>query len=128
MSVQPQRSLRRAYREWVEEQVEEFKDSIPRSQLLTIADQVVNELRMTRGGQYQLTELVLCDAIDRYLVRELKLPGYRAWAAQRRAALRPAPDPTIIPFPSPAPAMVAVPAVSTVSVADEADERVACVV
>ncbi len=125
MSVQ-QRSLRRAYREWVEDQVEEFKDSIPRSQLLAIADVVVEQLRMTRGGQYQLTELVLCDAIDRYLVRELKLPGYRAWVAQRRPPAAPQPDPTVIPFPAP-PAMVAVPAVSAVTAA-EVGERVACVV
>jgi hypothetical protein len=87
MTAPSPRSLRRAYLDWIEEQVEEFKDSIPRSQLLFIAEQVVEELRMTRGGQYQLTELLLCTAVDRHLVRLLKLPGYRAWAAQRRAEM-----------------------------------------
>ena len=38
MNPQSPRSLRRAYLEWVEEQVEEFKDVIPRSRLLDIAD------------------------------------------------------------------------------------------
>jgi hypothetical protein len=78
------RSLRRAYLDWVEEQVEAFKDSIPRSDILRLADEVVNELRVSVEGQYQLTELLLCTAIDRRIVRMLKLPGYRAWCAERR--------------------------------------------
>ena len=46
MNPQSPRSLRRAYLEWVEEQVEEFKDAIPRSRLLAIADNVVEDLRL----------------------------------------------------------------------------------
>src|SRR5215207_9618149 len=77
------RSLRRAYVEWVEEQIEEFKDRIPRAQLLSMADEVVTELRMDCGGQYQLTEILLCNAMDRRIFQMLKLPGYRAWCAQQ---------------------------------------------
>lgn len=124
MTPSSPRSLRRAYLEWVEEQVEEFKDSIPRSHLLSIAEAVVNELRVTRGGQYQLTELMLCGAVDRYLVRMLKLPGYRAWAAQRRAAAEPVRDPQIIPIREILPAAPAVAAI----VREEEPEPVACVV
>lgn len=124
MTPRPPRSLRRAYLEWVEEQVEEFKDSIPRSHLLSIAETVVDELRVTRGGQYQLTELMLCGAVDRYLVRMLKLPGYRAWAAQHRAAAEPVRDPQIIPIREILPA--APPAIAIVR--DEEPEPVACVV
>jgi hypothetical protein len=86
MNAQSPRSLRRAYLEWVEEQVEEFKDAIPRSRLLAIADEVVGDLRLSRGGQYQLTEVLLCDAMNRHLFRLLKLPGYRAWCEQRAVA------------------------------------------
>ena len=86
MNPQSPRSLRRAYLEWVEEQVEEFKDAIPRSRLLAIADDVVEDLRLSRGGQYQLTEVLLCDAMNRYLFRLLKLPGYRTWCEQRATA------------------------------------------
>lgn len=125
MGKQSPRTLRRAYLEWVEEQVEEFKDRIPRSQLLAIADEVVTELRMTRGGQYQLTELLLCTAMDRHLIRMLKLPGYRAWCAQRKAAEPPQPDPTLIPFPT---ALMAAPAAPAVAAEEEEEERVACVV
>ncbi|HEX8693762.1 MAG TPA: hypothetical protein VF746_15175 [Longimicrobium sp.] len=71
--------LWRAYLEWVQQQVEKYKESIPRSHLLAIADQVVSELRISKGGQYQLTELLLGNAVDRYLAQMLKLPGYHAW-------------------------------------------------
>lgn len=123
MSAPSHRSLRRAYLDWVEAQVEEYKESIPRSHLLSIADQVVSELRVTRGGQYQLTEILLCAAVDRYLVRMLKLPGYRAWAAQRRAEAE-ARSPLVIPLREISPAAAAVPSAGAV---DE-PERVACVV
>jgi hypothetical protein len=125
MSHSSPRSLRRAYLEWVEEQVEEFKDAIPRSRLLAIADEVVGQLRTSRGGQYQLTEVLLCDAMNRYLFRLLKLPGYRAWCAQRATAADEPRETRIIPFREVAPP----PSVVTVrpaAVAD-ADEAVACV-
>ena len=123
MSAKTQRTLRRAYLEWVEERVEEFKDSIPRSKLLAIADEVVEQLRVTQGGQYQLTELLLCNAMDRHLKRMLKLPGYRAWCAQQRAAVVPVAEQTlVIPFPA-APPAAPPPAPGVVE-----EERVACVV
>gem|GEM_PF-2783195 len=78
-------SLRRAYLDWVEEQIEDFKETVSRSDLLRIADDVVAELRMTNGGQYQLTEMLLWDAVDRRIFRLLDLPGYRAWRAARRS-------------------------------------------
>jgi hypothetical protein len=79
------RSLKRAYLEWVDEQVEAFKDRVPRSQLLDLADEVCRDLRVSSGGQYQLTELLLCSAIDRRIRRMLKLPGFRAWVDLQRA-------------------------------------------
>ena len=102
-------SLRRLYLEWVEEQLEEFKDSVPRSELLNIADEVVAELQMNRKGQYQLTELLLLEEVDRTLFRRLKLPGFRAWAAAYREELRrgsapaleAAPDPKVSVLPTP---------------------------
>jgi hypothetical protein len=106
---QAPRLLRREYQDWVEEQVEEFKDSIPRADLLRMADDVVRELRMTHRGQYQLTELLLCNAVDRYIVRMLRLPNYRAWreavlAAQNQPLIPPdlrMPDalPPVTPVP-----------------------------
>jgi hypothetical protein len=117
------RSLRRAYLEWVEEQVEDFKDSIPRNRLLAIADSVVEELRLSQGGQYQFTEVLLCDAVNRHLFRLLKLPGYRAWCEQRALAPEPQSDARIIPFRELAPAA----APGVVRTAADSDEAVACV-
>ena len=98
MGSESPRSLRRAYVEWVEEQIEEFKERIPRSHILAIADEVVNELRVDPEGQYQLTEILLCNAIDRRIFRMLRLPGYRAWCAQRQAEHA---SQTVITFPLP---------------------------
>jgi hypothetical protein len=81
--IEPSRSLRSAYLEWVEEQVEAFKESIPRADLLRLAEQAIDELRLGGDGQYQLTELLLCTAVDRKIVKLLKLPSYRSWCADR---------------------------------------------
>jgi hypothetical protein len=123
------RSLRRAYVEWVEEQIEEFKDRIPRAQLLAMADEVVTELRVDGGGQYQLTEILLCNAMDRRIFRMLKLPGYRAWCAQHGGRA----EPSVISFPLPdrflsaAPAPVAAPRPAVVAAEQGEPERLACV-
>jgi hypothetical protein len=77
------RSLRRAYLDWVEEQIEDFKETVSRSDLLRLADEVVEELRITQQGQYQLTELLLTTAVDRKIFRLLNLPGYRGWCSAR---------------------------------------------
>jgi hypothetical protein len=98
MHSESPRSLRRAYVDWVEAQIEEYKDRIPRSELLALADEVIRDLQMAPDGQYQLTEILLWHAIDRRLFKTLRLPGYRAWAAQR-AAKEAAP---VISFPLPA--------------------------
>ena len=89
----PPQSMRRAYLEWVDEQIEDFKDAVPRSQLLQLADEVVEELRLNSKGQYQLTEMLLWDAVDRKIFKILKLPSYRSWSAARiRESARPDPN------------------------------------
>lgn len=72
-------SRRREYLDWVEDQIEEYKESISRSELLEVADEVVAELRINTRGQYQLTEVLLSEAVDRHIFRMLKLPTYRRW-------------------------------------------------
>jgi hypothetical protein len=76
--------MRRSYLEWVEAQIESYKESVPRADLLGLADEVVEELRVDPEGQYQLTELLLCTAVDRKIFRLLRLPGYRSWCAGHR--------------------------------------------
>jgi hypothetical protein len=97
MRTSSPRSQRRAYLDWVEERIEAFKETIPRAQLLDLADRVIGDLRVAPDGQYQLTELLLCHAIDRHLFRLLKLPGYRAWRAMEDAKSLP----PVLSFPLP---------------------------
>lgn len=75
-------SRRRAYLAWVEDQIETYKESVSRNALLDVADEVVQELRVNPRGQYQLTELLLAEAVDRKIFRILKLPSYRVWTEQ----------------------------------------------
>jgi hypothetical protein len=98
-----------------------FKETIPRSRLLAIADEVVTELRLARGGQYQLTEVLLCDAMNRHLFKLLKLPGYRAWCEMRATQPEPPHDPRVIPFRelAPPPSTVAPRAVTLAADAEE---------
>lgn len=83
MPLRSARLLRRAYLQWVDDQIESYKESVSRSDLLCLADKVVAELRMSHEGQYQLTELLLMEAVDRKIFQLLKLPSYRSWAAAR---------------------------------------------
>ena len=83
------RTLHQTYLEWVEDQIEDYKDSVSRSDLLRLADEVIEDMRVNPRGQYQLTELLLCDAVDRKIFDLLKLPGYRTWSTARRATIHP---------------------------------------
>lgn len=114
------RSLRRAYREWVEQQIENYKDDVARGELLDLADEVCHDLRVTRDGQYQITEILLCAAMDRRIFRLLKLPGYRTWCARH------APGGTVAPAPAEPAARISIPRIAAMAVERE-DAPCACV-
>ncbi len=123
MRTDSPRSLRRAYVDWVEAQIEEYKDRIPRAELLALADEVIRGLQVSPSGQYQLTEMLLCHAIDRRLFRTLKLPGFRAWCAQQEAASLP----PVISFPLPVRFAQRAADAAAPEAAAAAAERLACV-
>ncbi len=81
MTHRAPRSLKHEYELFVEEEIENYKDSIPRSALLKIGDEAVASL----GGQMQLalTELLLCEEVDRLIRARLRLPTYRTWRTRR---------------------------------------------
>lgn len=117
------RSLRRAYREWVEQQIENYKDEVARGELLDLADEVCRELRVTQDGQYQITEILLCAAMDRRIFRLLKLPGYRSWCARYAPGATPAvATPTVAELP----ARIAIGRIAPVA-AERDDAPCACV-
>ncbi len=81
----PPRSLRAEYEQFIEQRIEEYKDSLPRSEILGIGDEAMQEL--AGADQLQLTEVVLRDQVDSIIRRRLRLPSFRRWR-ERHLALR----------------------------------------
>jgi hypothetical protein len=80
-SSRPTRSLRHEYELFVEQEIENYKESVPRSVLLSIGDEAVVSLQ--NAPQFVLTELLLCEEVDRIIVKRLRLPSYDAWRRRR---------------------------------------------
>jgi hypothetical protein len=83
---------RKLYQAWVEEQIEEYKTALTRDELLDLAEQAVQELFTTPDGQYPLTEILLCDAVDKLLFIRLNLPDYKHWLKTCRSDTASCPD------------------------------------
>lgn len=81
MTPRPTRSLRHEYELFVEQEIESYKESVPRSVLLGIGDDAVASL--SAAPQFALTELLLCDEVDRIIVKRLRLPTYDTWRRRR---------------------------------------------
>jgi hypothetical protein len=75
------RSLKHEYEMYVEREIENYKDSLPRPVLLGIGDEAVRSL--SRQPQFALTELVLWEEVDRIIMRRLRLPTYQTWRRRR---------------------------------------------
>lgn len=81
MAPRPQRSLRHEYELFVEQEIEGYKDSVPRNALLSIGDEAVSNLRARE--QLALDELLLCDEVDRIIAKRLRIPSYDTWRKRR---------------------------------------------
>jgi hypothetical protein len=75
------RSLKHEYEIYVEREIEDYKDSVSRSVLLSIGDEAVAALRAQ--AQTTLTEMVLWEEVDRIIARRLGLPSYASWRRRR---------------------------------------------
>ena len=71
---------------FVEEEIENYKESIPRDALLSIGDEAVAVL--SEQPQLALTELLLAEEVDRLIFRRLRLPSYQSWRRRRLKLLR----------------------------------------
>jgi hypothetical protein len=78
-------SLKREYELFVEREIEDYKDRVPRTAILKIADEAVR--RLHRQEQVALNELVLCIEVDRIIAARLRLPVYQSWVRKRRKQL-----------------------------------------
>ena len=81
MPHQQHRSLKYEYELYVEREIEDYKDSIPRSAILSIGDEAVARLRAQE--QVAFDELVLWDEVDRIITSRLRIPTYSAWKRRR---------------------------------------------
>ncbi len=73
----PPRSLHAEYQHFIDQRIEEYKDQLPRRDILAIGDEAVQELG--RSPQLQLTEVVLREQVDAIIRRRLRLPSFRRW-------------------------------------------------
>ena len=80
----PPRSQKQEYQEFLLQRIEEYKNTLPREELLRIGDEAVRELE-SGAGQYLLTEVLLLEHVDRIITRRLKLPSFRRWSQNHRA-------------------------------------------
>jgi hypothetical protein len=85
MGQQQQRSLKHEYELFVEREIEDYKDSIPRSAILSIGDEAVAKLR--EQEQVAFDELVLWDEVDRIITRRLRIPAFSTWKRRRLRVL-----------------------------------------
>lgn len=81
MAHPPPRSLRFEYDIYVEQEIENYKDSIPRSALLRIGDDAVDQLR--RRKQLEFSEILLCAEVDLIIRRRLRIPTFATWRNRR---------------------------------------------
>jgi hypothetical protein len=81
MALRPSRSLKYEYALYLEREIENYKESVPRSVLLSIGDDAVRALAGQQ--QFALTELLLCDEVDKIIFKRLRLPAYATWRKRR---------------------------------------------
>jgi hypothetical protein len=81
MTTRTARSLRHEYELYIEQEIENYKESIPRSAILAIGDEAAAKL--AAEPQFALTELLLLEEVDRIIFRRLRLPKYDTWRRKR---------------------------------------------
>ena len=88
------RSLKQEYQEFILQRLEEFKNTLPRAELLRFGDEAVRELQANPQDQYLLTEVLLLEHVDRIIARRLRLPSFPRWRQKHRALREAQREPT----------------------------------
>jgi hypothetical protein len=81
MTQQLHTSLKHEYELYVEREIEDYKDSIPRSAILSIGDEAVAVMRAQE--QFVFDELLLWAEVDRIIRKRLRIPTYQTWRRRR---------------------------------------------
>ena len=93
-ALRPSRSLKQEYQEFILQRIEEYKNAIPRGELLEIGDEAVRELQASAQDQYLLTEVLLLEHVDRIISQRLRLPSFPRWRQKHRALREAQREPT----------------------------------
>lgn len=83
---QHQRSLKYEYELYVEQEIEAYKESVPRNVLLRIGDEAVS--LMAAEQQLALTDILLCDEVNRIIRKRIRIPSHSTWCRRRLNSLR----------------------------------------
>lgn len=81
MATRAARSLHHEYALYIEQEIENYKESIPRAAILAIGDEAAAKL--AAEPQFALTELLLLEEVDRIIFKRLRLPKYESWRRKR---------------------------------------------
>ena len=81
MATRTARSLRHEYELYVEQEIENYKESIPRAAILGIGDEAA--ARLASQSQFVLTELLMLEEVDKIIFGRLRLPKYDTWRRKR---------------------------------------------
>ena len=81
MPQQNPRSLKHEYELYVENEIENYKESVSRSAILKIGDEAAAALRT--GAQLAMDELLLWAEVDRIIRKRLRIPAYQTWRRKR---------------------------------------------
>jgi hypothetical protein len=81
MTHQAHYSLKYEYELYADQEIERYKDSIPRSAILRIGDEAVAILR--EREQPEFDELVIWAEVDKIIRARLRIPAYATWRRRR---------------------------------------------
>ncbi|MGQ0701599.1 MAG: hypothetical protein ACT4PM_00530, partial [Gemmatimonadales bacterium] len=83
----PPLSPKQRYQQYLLQRIEDYKNSLPRAELLRLAEEAIAEEHDDPTGQYVLTDVLVQDIVDKYFMKRLHLPGFNRWR-QKFAKLR----------------------------------------
>lgn len=81
MAQHQPRSLKHEYELYVENEIENYKESVSRPAILKIGDEAAAVLRAQE--QFAMDELVLWAEVDRIIRKRLRIPAYETWRRKR---------------------------------------------
>lgn len=86
MTQRQSRSLKYEYQDYLEREIETYKDSVSRKVLLCIADDAVAVIASKE--QVELGEMTLCIEVDKIIFKRLRLPSFATWHKRRVKLLK----------------------------------------